>query len=120
MRNRLKPNRNFVCIGLVLALLLPLETLPAQDLSPLPTALNLVVVEGEGAVNNIRQRVSRTPVVRVEDNNHKPIAGAVVVFTLPTEGATGEFAGGSKSVTVTTDGAGYGQVSWIEVGRSWR
>jgi hypothetical protein len=29
-----------------------------------------------------------------------------VVFTLPTEGATGEFASGQKSVTVTTDNQG--------------
>ena len=58
------------------------------------------------AINNIRQRVSREPVVQVEDENHKPVAGAVVVFTLPTEGATGEFGNGSKNLTVTTDAQG--------------
>src|ERR1700751_107357 len=99
MRTSLKPTRNSICIGLAIALILPVETLPAQDQTPPPAALNLLVVEGEGAINNIRQRVSRDPIVRVEDDNHKPIVGAVVVFTLPTEGATGEFGGGSKSVT---------------------
>lgn len=46
-------------------------------------ALNLVIVEGEGAINNIRQRTARDPIVRVEDENHKPVAGAAVVFLLP-------------------------------------
>ncbi len=71
-----------------------------------PTELNIVVVEGEGASNQVRQRVSREPVIRVEDENHQPITGAAVVFTLPTEGATGEFGNGSKSLTVTTDSQG--------------
>jgi hypothetical protein len=65
-----------------------------------------VVVEGEGAINNARQRVTHDPVVRVEDENHKPIVGAAVVFTLPTEGATGEFGNGGKNLTVMTDDKG--------------
>ena len=79
----------------------------------MPTLLNIVVVEGDGAINNIRQRVARDPVVRVEDENHKPIAGAAVVFTLPTEGATGDFAG-QKTITVTTDAKG------LAVGKSMK
>ena len=51
--------------------------------------LNLVVIEGEGAVNNIRQRTAREPIVQVEDENHRPVAGAVVVFMLPSNGAGG-------------------------------
>jgi hypothetical protein len=78
--------------------------LPAQA-QTLPTALNLTVIEGEGAVNNIRQRLARDPIVQVEDENHKPVAGAIVVFTLPTEGATGDF-NGHKTLTVTTDSGG--------------
>src|ERR1035437_2705000 len=57
--------------------------------------LNIVVVEGEGAINNVRQRAARAPVVRVEEQNHKPIAGAAVAFTLPTGGASGEFSNGA-------------------------
>jgi hypothetical protein len=45
-------------------------------------------------------------VVRVEDENHKPVVGAAVVFTLPTEGATGDFGNGSKTLTVLTDRSG--------------
>lgn len=79
---------------------------PPLHAQTLPTELNIVVVEGEGAINNVRQRVAREPVVRVEDENHKPIAGAAVVFTLPTEGATGEFSNGGKSLTMITDSQG--------------
>jgi len=74
---------------------------PTAGAQTLPTQLNIVVIEGEGAVNNVRQRVARDPLVQVEDENHKPIAGAVVMFTLPTEGATGEF-GSVKSLVVNT------------------
>lgn len=66
-------------------------------------ALNIVIVEGEGAVNNIRQRVAREPIVRVEDENHKPVAGATVVFLLPSDGAGGTFPGGQHMVTVQTN-----------------
>jgi len=68
--------------------------------------LNLVIVEGDGAINNIRQRTAREPIVQVEDQNHKPIAGAAVVFTLPENGAGGTFAGGAHSLTVMSDSQG--------------
>ncbi|HEV3333934.1 MAG TPA: hypothetical protein VG096_23270 [Bryobacteraceae bacterium] len=68
--------------------------------------LNLVVVEGEGAINNIRQRTARDPIVRVEDENHKPVAGAAVVFLLPSQGASGTFTGGVQTLTVMTNAQG--------------
>jgi len=68
--------------------------------------LNLVVVEGEGAINNIRQRTAREPIVQVEDENHKPVAGAIVTFTLPGHGPGGLFPNGAQSLTVTTDAQG--------------
>jgi hypothetical protein len=83
-----------------------LITLPHVHAQTMPTEINIVVLEGEGATNNVRQRAARDPVVRVEDENHKPIAGVAVVFTLPTEGATGEFANGAKSLTIMTDTQG--------------
>lgn len=78
-------------------------SLPVYSQAPM---LNLVVVEGEGQINNIRQRTAREPVVQVEDENHKPVAGAIVVFTTPNTGASGTFAGGAHTLTVTTDNAG--------------
>src|ERR1700694_4342263 len=68
--------------------------------------LNLVIVEGEGAINNVRQRTAREPIVQVEDENHKPVAGAAVVFTLPSQGAGGAFGGGAQSLTVVTNNQG--------------
>ncbi len=71
-----------------------------------PQKLNIVIVEGEGAINNIRQRTAREPIVQVEDENHKPIAGATVVFLLPNSGPGGTFPDGAQSLTVTTDSNG--------------
>jgi hypothetical protein len=91
-----------------LSYLLILQILPArisaQEAGSGP--LNLVIVEGDGAINNIRQRTAREPIVQVEDANHKPIAGAAVVFLLPDQGASGTFANGSHMLTVTTDAQG--------------
>ncbi len=68
--------------------------------------LNLVIVEGEGAINNIRQRTAREPIVQVEDENHRPIAGVAVVFTLPSSGPSATFPGGATTLTTTTNNAG--------------
>jgi hypothetical protein len=90
-------------LPLVLSFSMALPHLEAQTV---PIQLNIVVVEGEGATNNVRQRVARDPVVQVEDENHRPLVGAAVVFALPTEGATGEFGNGSKTLTILTDKQG--------------
>jgi hypothetical protein len=71
-----------------------------------PQKLNIVILGGEGAINNIRQRVAREPIVQVEDENHKPVAGAVVIFLLPDSGPGGSFPGGAQSLTVKTDAQG--------------
>jgi hypothetical protein len=86
-------------------LALPPRMLRAEQAEP-PAQLNIVIVEGEGAVNNLRQRVVREPIVRVEDQNHKPVAGATVSFLLPGNGAGGTFANGAKLLTATTDANG--------------
>lgn len=71
-----------------------------------PARIDVVVVEGEGATNQAAQRVSHDPVVRIEDDDHRPVAGAVVVFALPVSGTSGEFGNGSKTLTVTTGSDG--------------
>src|SRR5271157_695976 len=89
--------------------LVPLISLPLSPVAAAQTApakLNLVIVEGDGAINNIRQRTAREPIVQVEDENHKPVAGAVVVFLLPNQGAGATFANGAHSLTVITDEQG--------------
>jgi hypothetical protein len=42
----------------------------------------------------------------VEDENHKPVAGAAVIFFLPNQGPGGTFANGSTSLTTTTNAEG--------------
>jgi hypothetical protein len=95
-------------LAALLSYLLILQTLPVRVVAQeAPTGqLNLVIVEGDGAINNIKQRTAREPIVQVEDENHKPVAGAAVVFLLPDQGASGTFANGSHTLTVTTDAQG--------------
>ena len=81
--------------------------LAAQQPQPSPPArINLVILEGEGAVNNIKLRTARETIVQVEDENHKPVAGAVVVFLLPDSGPGGTFVTGTKSATIVSDSTG--------------
>jgi hypothetical protein len=64
--------------------------------------LTITIIEGEGAINNIKSRVAREPIVEVDDENHKPVAGAIVTFTMPNSGPGGTFLNGSRVLTVTT------------------
>jgi hypothetical protein len=79
--------------------------------------LNLIVVEGEGAINNIRPRTARETIVQVEDENRKPVGGAVVVFTLPRQGAGGTFASLAQTLTLTTDAEGRAVAQGLRVNR---
>jgi hypothetical protein len=65
--------------------------------------LSVVILEGNEAVNDIRAGTAVEPVVRIEDEGSQPLAGAMVVFTLPETGPGGVFADGSKSLIVHTD-----------------
>src|SRR5690349_13620147 len=91
--------------GLAFALALQLAGLPAAGQS-LPTALNVITVQGDGSAGRVHQRATADPIIRVLDEREAPIAGAAVVFTLPTEGATGTFANGSRTSTTMTDSHG--------------
>ena len=90
----------------LLAGLIALPFPPGASAQAPVAKLNLVIVEGDGAINNIRQRTAREPVVEVQDENHKPVAGALILFELPSRGASGEFPGGAHSLSVTTDAQG--------------
>ncbi len=95
----------------LLVLVLTVQCLPSRIVwlsaqEPQSSALlEIVVVEGDGAINNIKKRTSREPIVEVRDQNHKPVAGAIVSFTLPNTGPGGTFANG-KLLMVTTNQAG--------------
>jgi hypothetical protein len=79
----------------------------AQDAAQAaPGKIHIAIIEGDGAINNVRQRVAREPIVQVEDENRRPIAGAAVTFTLPRQGASATFQNGARSLTVMTDSNG--------------
>lgn len=59
----------------------------ASTAASTPKMLYIDVLEGEGELNDIRARTAREPVVQVKDENHKPVAGALVVFSVRTGGA---------------------------------
>jgi hypothetical protein len=106
-----------VAVATVFLCLAPLSS-QAQEVS----GLNIVVVEAGGAINNVRQRTARETIVQVEDQNHKPVAGAVVTFILPAQGAGGTFANGAQSLTVMTDAQGRAIAAGLRlnrVGGSW-
>jgi hypothetical protein len=68
--------------------------------------MNIVVLEGEGVIHNIKKRAPQDIVVQVRDGNRRPLPGAAVTFTLPAQGASGEFFDRSRILTVTADDRG--------------
>lgn len=70
---------------------------------PLSSALRIVVVEGEDAVNIIQQKTAVAPVIEVRDRNDQPVAGALVNFAIRSGRAT---FGGARTLSVTTNAAG--------------
>lgn len=93
-------------IAVILCCLVVEQSAPLRAQEDTKPKLNIVIVEGDGAINNIRQRTAREPIVQVEDENHRPVAGAVVVFMLPDRGPSAAFSDGSHNLTVTTDSQG--------------
>lgn len=69
-------------------------------------SLRVVVLEGDGAINNIRSQRAKEPVVRVETAAGSPIAGAAVTFLAPAQGPGAVFIDNSLTTTVITDADG--------------
>ena len=92
------------------------EASPIPDLQPqagaavastnTPHQLHVVILDGEGALNNIKERTAREPIVQIQDENHKPVSEAAVVFLIQGNGGTsaagGTFANGLTSFSTTT------------------
>jgi hypothetical protein len=62
------------------------------------------VFAGNGAQNIVKEIPPEPLVVRVVDRDNRPIHGATVVFTAPSEGPGGDFPSGSKFITLTDEG----------------
>jgi hypothetical protein len=78
-----------------------------------PHALFIDILQGEGALNDVRARTAREPIIEVRDENHKPVAGAVVLFISDSNGAGGLGAtfNGAQAFSMTTgaDGQAFGR-----------
>ena len=92
----------------VLVLLLFESGLMAQDppATPGTPKLNIVLISGDSAINNIKSRTARETIVEVRDENNKPIAGAAVVFLLPDSGPGLVSSNGSRMISTVTDANG--------------
>jgi len=71
-----------------------------------PQALKILVVAGEGAVNDVEKRIVTVPVIEVHDDQDRPVAGARVTFRAPASGPGVTFFGASQTSTVGTDEQG--------------
>ena len=89
----------------IVSILLVVST-PVTAQTEAPTPFRLVVLEGDGAINNVRIRSAREPRVRVEDLNGDPLAKVPVTFVAPTLGASGTFGTSGTTVTIITDEEG--------------
>jgi len=98
-----------VAIGPTPALLAQVSAV-GQSIAGTPMSLHITILDGEDALNSIRERTAREPIVQVEDENHKPVAGALILFSINSgpEGATGTFSGVSSTLSVTTGPDGRG------------
>jgi hypothetical protein len=87
------------------------------DATPGGQHLFITILEGEGAVNNIRQRDAREPVVQVTDENHKPVAGVTLLFLIHgSNGATATFGGDALTLSTTTDANGIARTGSLHIG----
>jgi hypothetical protein len=89
-------------VGPVAPLIAQVAAAPAA-----PHMLYITILDGEDSINNIRERTAREPIVQVEDENHKPVAGALLLFTIQggPNGAGATF-NGLNTLSVTTDAEG--------------
>lgn len=88
-----------------LALLLAPVTLPAAQTAA-ARKLQIEVLRGGDMVHEDRVPQGKDIVVRVSDDEGRAIAGAAVVFQLPSDGPGGGFAEDSRFATVMTDSEG--------------
>jgi len=69
-------------------------------------ALSMVVLSGEGARHSIKSRRGQPIQIEVRDTKGQILAGAQVVFLLPSAGPGGTFPGGRLTQRVTTNPQG--------------
>ena len=71
-----------------------------------PGVLDIRVIEGDNAVYPVGSRATRGVTVLVSDESGRPVDGATVSFSLPSEGPGGVFASGVRTEIATTHADG--------------
>jgi hypothetical protein len=105
MSNRFAGSKGMSCL-LAALLMSPVASAPVSAQQPPEGGLRITIVEGDDAILNVRQRVSREAIIQVEDENRRPVAGALVTLTAPRDGASALFSNGLNNITLTTDSNG--------------
>ena len=92
---------------------------PAQPLAQLPEeqSLKILVLAGNGELNDLQRKIMAPLVIQVLDTNDRPVEGAEVVFRFPIEGPGATFASGKTSETVRTNATGQAAaLNWMANG----
>jgi len=83
---------------------------PAQKVAN-SAGYSLLLLKPPRADNNTRRLAPTEAMFKVEDKNDRPVAGAVLLFTLPDRGASGTFlANDAPTLFATTDANGVARV----------
>lgn len=101
--------RNFLVF--LLAVCLQAQQIPeaqpgARSSEMQTTAIRIIPLIGDNAINSIPLRTSVEPVIEVRDQNDRPIEGAEVTFELPQAGPGASFGGQSNTFTTRTNSQG--------------
>lgn len=91
----------------------------AKPMAPLPVvqSLKVMVLAGDGELNDLERKIMAPLVVDVLDQNSRPVEGAAVVFRFPLNGPSASFSNGEKARTVRTNADGQAAaVDWIANG----
>jgi hypothetical protein len=89
-------------------------------MAPLPVVKNLklLVLAGNGEMNDLERRVMASLVIQVLDQNDRPVESAEVVFRFPLSGPGASFTGGKLTQTVRTNGSGEAAaMNWMANGQ---
>lgn len=113
MRKRWKrwQDRDWLALALCWLLALPSAApLEAQQAGRESPKLQVVILEGQGAIHRIGRRSKAPLIVRVEDENRRPLMGAAVRFASPDSGPGGVFPNGARVYLLRTDRTGQVEV----------
>jgi hypothetical protein len=83
-----------------------LATIPQRNENPEFGKVLINPIQGSKAINVLKQGKATEPVVQIVDENHKPVACALVTFSLPKAGPSGVFGNGQLTLASRTDAEG--------------